>query len=409
MILNLFHKHKTNPAFIILSIFIIAVAIGFAMRVSAQVAEQKALTAAEEADRAYQARFSYEEYVVQDGDVVAAILQNEVGLDYDTTLKIVDAINSVHDVTKIKIDQTLTWEYFDGVFRGLFYDSSGEEQVFITLNDDGTVLGEKRAIEYDVEMTSRRGTIETSFYNDGINAGLTPRIIMELAGIFAFDVDFVNSIQKGDSFAVVYERLGRDGELVGTRDILAARFTTNGETFYAYQVTDADGNKEHYGPDGGSSRRLLLKSPLNFKRISSNFGIREHPVLGGLRQHNGIDLAAPTGTPVESVGDGTVVRAGWNGGYGKYIEIKHSAGYTTAYAHLSKINVSKGDRVRQGELIGEVGSTGRSTGPHLHYELHFNGSIVHPFNTDTPKEEPITDELRPELERMVAEYEGQIQ
>lgn len=408
MILNLFHKHKTNPAFIILSIFIIAVAIGFAMRVSAQVAEQKALTAAEEADRAYQARFSYEEYVVQDGDVVAAILQNEVGLDYDTTLKIVDAINSVHDVTKIKIDQTLTWEYFDGVFRGLFYDSSGEEQVFITLNDDGTVLGEKRAIEYDVEMTSRRGTIETSFYNDGINAGLTPRIIMELAGIFAFDVDFVNSIQKGDSFAVVYERLGRDGELVGTRDILAARFTTNGETFYAYQVTDADGNKEHYGPDGGSSRRLLLKSPLNFKRISSNFGNRKHPITGDWKMHKGIDLAAPTGTPIESVGDGTVVDARWNGGYGKYIKIKHSAGYETIYGHLSKIGVKKGQKVQQGELIGAVGSTGNSTGPHLHYELHFNGSIVHPFNTDTPKEEPITDELRPELERMVAEYEGQI-
>ena len=408
MILRLFHTYKRRPLVLILAILIIAIATVSAIKVSAMVAEQAAEKKQAAEEEAYQARFSYEEYSVQEGDVVAAILQNEVGLDYDTTLKFVDAINSVHDVTKIKIDQILTWEYFDGVFHGMFYDSSDEEQVFVTLNDDGTVSGEARAIEYDVETTSRRGTIETSFYNDGINAGLTPRVIMELAGIFAFDVDFVNSIQEGDSFAVVYERLGRDGELVGTRDIIAARFTTNGETFYAYQVADADGNKEHYGPDGGSSRRLLLKSPLNFKRISSNFGNRKHPITGDWKAHKGIDLAAPTGTLVESVGDGTVLRSGWNGGYGKYILVEHPAGYRTAYAHLSKINVKKGQRVAQGEVIGAVGSTGHSTGPHLHYELHFNGTVVHPFNTDTPKEEPITDELRPMLEQMVAEYEDQI-
>lgn len=408
MIVRLFHIYKRRPLVLILAILIIAIATVSAIKVSATVAEQAAEKKQVAEEEAYQARFDYVEYVVKEGDVVAAILQNEVGLDYETTLKFVDAINSVHDVTKIKIDQTLTWEYFDGVFNGMNYDSSSEDQIFVTLNEDGTVIGEKRAIEYDVEMTSRRGTIETSFYNDGVNAGLTPRIIMELADIFAFDVDFVNSIQEGDSFAVVYERLGRNGELVGTRDILAARFTTNGETFYAYQVTDADGNKEHYGPDGGSSRRLLLKSPLNFRRISSNFGNRTHPILGGTRFHAGIDLAAPTGTPIESVGDGVVTRSGWVSGYGKYIKIKHSAGYETAYGHLSKINVSKGERVKQGEVIGAVGSTGRSTGPHLHYELHFNGSAVHPFNTDTPKEEPITDELRPKLEQMVAEYENQI-
>jgi len=407
MIARILHKYRQKPFTFTAAIVLVALAIFFGLQASAKVAEKNAVALQEEAEIAHQARFSYEEYIVQEGDVVVSILQNAANVDYGTTLLVVDAINSVHDVTKIKLEQLLTFEYFDGVFNALSYDVSSEEIVSITKSGDGFV-GVLSDIEYDVEMTSRRGSITSSFYTAGIDAGLTPRIIMELADIFAFDVDFVNSIQEGDSFAVVYERLARDGELVGTRDIVAARFTTNGETFYAYRVVDAEGNTEHYGPDGGSSRRLLLKSPLNFKRVSSNFGNRKHPISGDWRKHKGIDLAADTGTPVESVGDGVVTRSGWNGGYGNYVEIKHSAGYETAYAHLSKINVKKGERVTQGELIGAVGSTGNSTGPHLHYELHFNGTIVHPFNTDTPKEEPITDALRPELDAMVAEYESQI-
>ncbi|MBP6925779.1 MAG: M23 family metallopeptidase, partial [Candidatus Pacebacteria bacterium] len=330
------------------------------------------------------------------------------GLGYENTLQIIDAINDVYDVTKIKTDQEVTFVYFDKIFEGLSYDVDNENTLLVERGDVG-FISRIEAIKYDIEVTSRSGTITTSFYNDGIETGLTPRIIMELADIFAFDVDFVNSIQEGDSFAVVYERLARDGELVGTGDILAARFTTSGETFYAYQVIDEDGNKEHYGADGGSSRRLLLKSPLNFKRISSNFGNRKHPISGDWKSHKGIDLAADTGTPVESVGAGTVVSAGWNGGYGKYVRIKHSSGYETAYAHLSKISVKKGERVSQGQLIGAVGTTGSSTGPHLHYELHANGKIVHPFNTDTPKEDPISDALRPQLDAMVAQYIGMIQ
>ncbi len=377
------------------------------MKVSAKVAEQNALTQQQEAEIAFQARFSYEVYLVKQGDVLVSILQNEAGVDYDTTLQIIEAVNDVHNVTNIKSEEEITFVYFDDEFEGLSYDTSSEEMLLVERNGD-EFISRIEDIQYDVEVVSRKGVIKSSFYSSGVDAGLTPRIIMELAGIFAFDVDFVNSIQEGDSFAVVYERLARNGELVGTRDIVAARFTTSGEEFYAYRVEDEEGKVLHYGPDGGSSRRLLLKSPLNFKRISSNFGNRKHPISGDWRKHKGIDLAASTGTPVESVGDGKVIQAGWNGGYGKYIRIRHSAGYETAYAHLSKINVSKGDTVKQGELIGAVGSTGNSTGPHLHYEMHFNGTIVHPFNTDTPKEEPILDELRPQLNQMIAEYESQI-
>jgi murein DD-endopeptidase MepM/ murein hydrolase activator NlpD len=403
MLYRLFRQHKYRHIFVAFSFLIIATMIFFAFRASAKAVEQNVQEEKAEADRAYQARFAYEKYIIQDGDVMVSVLQNQAGMSYEDTLQIIDAINNVDDVTKIKSDQEITFVYFDTTFVGLSYDVDNENTLLVERDGAGFV-SRIEAIKYDVEVTSRSGSITTSFYNDGIETGLTPRIIMELADIFAFDVDFVNSIQEGDSFAVVYERLARDGQLVGTGDILAARFTTSGETFYAYQVIDEDGNKEHFGEDGGSSRRLLLKSPLNFKRISSNFGNRKHPISGDWRSHKGIDLAAPTGTPIESVGDGTVTFAGTNGGYGKFIKIKHSSGYETAYAHLSKISVKKGQRVTQGQLIGAVGSTGSSTGPHLHYDLHFNGNIVHPFNTDTPKEEPISDELRPQLEAMVAQY-----
>jgi murein DD-endopeptidase MepM/ murein hydrolase activator NlpD len=407
MLYRLFRQHKYRHFLITFSFVVIAAVILFAFQVSAKVIEQNAEEEQAEAERAYQARFTYEKYAIQEGDVMVSVLQNQAGMSYEDTLQIIDAINNVDDVTKIKSNQEITFVYFDKTFVGLSYDVDNENTLLVE-RDGAGFISRIEAIKYDVEITSRAGTITTSFYNDGVETGLTPRIIMELADIFAFDVDFVNSIQEGDSFAVVYERLARDGELVGTGDILAARFTTGGETFYAYQVIDEDGNKEHYGADGGSSRRLLLKSPLNFKRISSNFGNRKHPITGDWRAHKGIDLAAPTGTPIESVGDGTVTFAGTNGGYGKFIKIKHASGYETAYAHLSKISVKKGERVSQGQLIGAVGSTGSSTGPHLHYELHANGKIVHPFNTDTPKEDPISDALRPQLDAMVAEYEIQL-
>lgn len=407
MIIRLFQRYKHNPIVVSLAIILIALVVSFAMKASAKAAEHNAIEQQEEAERAYQARFSYEKYVIQSGDVMVSVLQNQAGVDYETTLKIIDAINVVHNVTKIKSDQEFTFVYFDKYLAGLSYDVDSENTLLVERDDNGFVARLEK-IKYDIEVLTRTGTITTSFYNDGIEAGLTPRVIMELAGMFAWDVDFVSSVQEGDSFAVVYERLARDGELVGTRDILAARFTNNGKEYFAYRVEDEKGNVFHYGPDGGSSRRLLLKSPLNFKRISSGFGGRKHPISGNWKTHKGIDLAASTGTPVESVGDGTVISAGRNGGYGNYILIRHTQGYETAYAHLSKINVKKGQRVTQGQLIGAVGTTGNSTGPHLHYEMHKNGKVIDPFNSQVPKEEPISDDLRPQLEKMVAEYQSQV-
>jgi murein DD-endopeptidase MepM/ murein hydrolase activator NlpD len=356
----------------------------------------------------YQARFTYKDYIIVKGDVVVSILQKEAGLDYDTTKKIIDSINKTQKGLQIKEGSIITFIYFDGIFQGLTYDIDDKKFIKVTV-ENGNVNSVVEDIPYTVEVVVNKGTITTSFYADGVAVGLTPRVIMELAGVFAWDIDFVNSLYEGDNFYLVYEKLIRDGEAVGTRDILAARFTNEGTDYYAYRVVDEKGNIKYYAENGDAKKRLLLKTPLNFKRISSQFTrSRKHPVTGAWRAHKGIDLAASTGTPVESVGDGTVTYAGNNGGYGKFIKINHGQGFATAYAHLSKIYIKNGARVTQGQLIGAVGTTGTSTGPHLHYEMHKNGSVVHPFNTEVPKDVPISKELKTQLAEIVEKYKNQL-
>lgn len=356
----------------------------------------------------YNARFTYKDYKIVKGDVIVSILQKEAELDYDVTTKIIDSINKTHKGLTIKEGNNITFLYFDGIFHGLTYDIDDKKTIKVSI-ENGNINSAVEDIIYEVEIVSKNSTITTSFYTDGVAVGLTPRVIMELAGVFAWDIDFVNSLYEGDSFSLVYEKLIRDGEAVGTRDILAARFTNDGIEYYAYRIVDEKGNIKYYAENGDAKKRLLLKTPLNFRRISSQFTrSRKHPVTGAWRAHKGIDLAAATGTPVETVGDGVVTFAGNNGGYGKFIKINHGQGFATAYAHLSRIYIKKGARVTQGQLIGAVGTTGVSTGPHLHYEMHKNNQVVHPFNTEVPKDVPIPQELKSQLAEIVATYKSQL-
>ena len=237
---------------------------------------------------------------------------------------------------------------------------------------------------------------------------MTDRAILNLAQIFSWDVDFTTNIQKGDSFNVIYQNRYRDGGFVGVGDILAARFTNEGDDYYAF-LSDGE-TKKYFDENGLAKERLLLKTPLNYSRVSSQFtSSRKHPILGTMRKHQGTDFAAPTGTPVESVGDGTVTFAGTNGGYGKFIKIQHGGGFETAYAHLSSISVKKGARVTQGQLIGKVGSTGASTGPHLHYEVIKNGTHVNPLRVDLPDGDPISDDLLMAFEETKQKYQSRVQ
>lgn len=226
------------------------------------------------------------------------------------------------------------------------------------------------------------GHIESSLYADATDAGLPPAMVKQFMDIFAFDIDYTRDIHPGDTFKVTYEETVNDlGQRVKTGRILAAAFTVNDETRQAFYY-----NGEYLNEKGESKRKLLMRTPLEVYRISSNFGARRHPVLGFTRMHKGTDFAAPMGTPVKASGDGVVTYVGVHGGHGNYVAIRHNSTYSTAYAHLSRYarGLRPGQRVSQGQIIAFVGSTGISTGPHLHYEVMKNGTQVDAMRTDLP-------------------------
>ncbi|MEO1311767.1 MAG: peptidoglycan DD-metalloendopeptidase family protein [Pseudomonadota bacterium] len=243
----------------------------------------------------------------------------------------------------------------------------------------------------DIALTRRTvsmsGAIDGSLYQSAADAGLHPTAIYQLANVFAYDVDFQRDIRPGDDFEAVYEQILNDrGQVVGVSDLLFARLNWRGrrkEKGY-YLFNPPDGLEDYFDASGESAKRLLMKTPIDGARVSSGFGVRRHPISGYTRKHKGVDFAARPGTPIKAAGDGVILRADRFGSFGNYVKIRHANGYETAYAHLKGFSRSarKGRRVRQGDIIGYVGSTGASTGPHLHYEVHRHGSQVNPMNLD---------------------------
>ena len=251
-------------------------------------------------------------------------------------------------------------------------------------------------IEPEVLPTFKAATINNSFYIDAKNAGLSDNKIMDLANIFGWDVDFALDIRQGDSFSVIYEERFLDGKKVEDGNIIAAQFTNRGKTFTAIAYTDKNGHSHFYTPEGYSMRKAFIRTPVDFARVSSSFNPRRlHPILKTVRPHRGIDYAAKPGTPIKATGDGKIVHRGWKGGYGKTIVIQHGKRYTTLYAHMRayKKGFKVGSKVKQGQIIGFVGSTGRSTGPHLHYEFRVDRIHRNPATVKFPNAEPIHKSL----------------
>ena len=237
------------------------------------------------------------------------------------------------------------------------------------------------------ESTRASGVIRSSLYLAGQRAQVPPSVLARLIRIFSFDVDFQRDVQPGDSFDLIFERLfDKSGTAVADGNILVADMVLSGKKIRLYRHRSKNGDIDFYDAKGHSVRKALILTPIDGARISSGFGRRRHPILGYNKMHRGIDFAAPRGTPVYAAGHGTIEAAGRNGGYGKYIRIRHNGRYKTAYAHLNGFarGVSRGRRVKQGQVIGYVGSTGRSTGPHLHYEIHRNGRQVNPKKLNLP-------------------------
>lgn len=231
------------------------------------------------------------------------------------------------------------------------------------------------------------GEIRSSLFAAAAAEGVPQRVLVEAIRAMSFDVDFQRDIQPGDGYELLFEAFADEsGETVKSGELLYVSLTLSGRERAYYRFEDAEGMVDYFDRDGLSARRGLLRTPVDGARISSNYGMRRHPILGYSRMHKGVDFAAPTGTPIYAAGDGVVQRANWNGGYGNYVLIRHGNGYATAYAHLSRFarGVQAGSRVRQGEVIGYIGSTGASTGPHLHYEVHVNGEQVNPASIKLP-------------------------
>lgn len=289
-------------------------------------------------------------------------------------------------------------EHDDGRLISLYRELDLTSALKITKQDDGfTTETVERPLQ--VERNAAYGRIETSLFESAVEAGLPDKTVMNLAGIFAWDVDFVLDIREGDDYYVLYEQLYQDGEYLGDGEIIAAEFNNNGRTIQAIRYVDKNGRSDYFTPEGQSVRKAFLRAPVDF-RVSSSFNPnRRHPVLKTVRPHRGTDYAAPYGTPIKATGDGKVIFRGVKSGYGNVVILQHGGNITTLYAHMSKFNsnVRNGSRVRQGQTIGYVGKTGLVTGVHLHYEYRLNGVHRNSRTVKLPQADPIPSEYREEF------------
>ncbi len=280
-----------------------------------------------------------------------------------------------------------------GLLMGLTLQSAVDEIVQVAraaASDDFVAETIERPLERQVLHGS--GTIDSSLFVAARSAKIPNSVMIELMRAFSYDVDFQREIQPGDKFDLVYEAFyDSEGKLAKTGNILVASLSLSGTPLNLYSFTPASGFTDFFNEKGQAVRKALLRTPVDGARLSSGFGLRKHPILGYNKMHKGLDFAAPSGTPIYAAGDGVIERAGRNGGYGKYVRIRHHSGYKTAYAHMKGYGkgVKKGKRVKQGQIIGYVGSTGRSTGPHLHYEVLVNNKQVNPRKIKLPAGEKL--------------------
>jgi murein DD-endopeptidase MepM/ murein hydrolase activator NlpD len=327
------------------------------------------------------------DHPVKPGESLSAIFKQ-----YDLTPallhRIVNSSEAASNLAKIRPGQTVHFGMSqDQQLQQLILERDRISSLHIALSDTGISSEEQsRALEKKTRATTR--VINSSLFVDGQAAGLSDKLIMQLAKVFGWDIDFALDVMPGDSFSLLYEEQYLDGGKFSDGPILAAEFINQGKTFRAVQYTDQEGNTSYYDDSGHIKQRAFLRTPVKFARISSRFTRKRwHPVLKKWRSHKGVDYAAPTGTPVKAAGTGKIVFKGKKGGYGNVIFLRHGGRYTTVYGHLSKFarNLKNGNKIKQGQIIGYVGSTGLATGPHLHYEFRVNGVHRNPLTVKLPK------------------------
>lgn len=327
---------------------------------------------------------------VKSGDNLSLIFAR-AGLNDRDVYEIVNSSKEGKRLKSLYPGHRLEFSIEDSKLQRLDYVKDKLNSFAFTRSDNGYDFSESSR-EPDIYLTTRSAVISNSLFEAGKEAHLNDKLVMELAGIFGWDIDFALDIRSGDNFKVVFEEQFLDGEKLGTGNILAAEFTNQSRTYRAVRYKDSNGNVQYYTPTGDTMRKEFLRTPIDFARISSHFNLnRKHPVLNRIRAHKGTDYAASRGTPIKSAGDGKVIFAGKKGGYGNVVIVQHGQTYKTLYAHISKFRrgIRSGVRVKQGQVIAYVGSTGLATGPHLHYEFYVNGVVRNPVTVKLPKAQSI--------------------
>jgi murein DD-endopeptidase MepM/ murein hydrolase activator NlpD len=332
--------------------------------------------------------------------ITEALLQH--GLSSELIYQIVDCARPVYDLAKVKANQRY-WLHFtqEGTFRDFRYPVDDER--YLTVYQDvarDQLVPVMKNFQYEIRLSNISAKIESSLYGAIVDIGEQYQLALDLADIFGYDIDFNTDIQEGDSFRALVEKRYLDGQFVKNGAVLAATISNKQKLLTAIRFEDENGKPAYYAPDGRALKRSFLKSPLKVFRITSRFSYhRMHPILKIVRPHLGVDYAAPIGTPVQAVGSGVVVSAGRNGASGNMVHLRHSGGYETKYSHLSRITVKVGARVDQGEIVGYVGSTGLSTGPHLDFRIFRHGKPINPTKIIFPPAKPVS---RDKFDRFVA-------
>ena len=345
---------------------------------------------------------------VQTGETLGGIL-NRLGAKRSTVNQLATINKDVFDVRQIQQGkQYMAFYQADTLLEYFVYEQSRTRAVVFHMKDSLHV--EKQQKEIRVVHKTASATIQSSLWSAFTSQGVNPQLALELSEIYQWTVDFFG-LQRGDKFDVVFDEEFVDDESIGIGTIYAARCQHGGATIYAYNFEHGNDCHGYFDENGKSLRKTFLKAPLNFKRISSTFTYaRKHPIYKTVRPHTGVDYAAPMGTPVVALGDGTVTEKGYKGGGGNTIKIRHNATYTTAYLHLSKYGkgIEVGKHVQQGQVIGYVGSTGASTGPHLDFRVWKNGTPINPLTMESPSADPVPTRFKAEYDSIVTAYNKEL-
>ncbi len=328
--------------------------------------------------------------VVKTGDTLADILSRAKVPQQDASAAIT-ALGKVYDANVLRPGQQVEVVFVSASskdsFTSMTLHPSVSQEIVVRKDEEGGFAVENNEKSIELRYHAVSGAIDDSLYLSAMKAGVQPNVLMDVIKLMSYDVDFQRDIQPGDRFDVLYERLyTEDGKFVRTGAILYANLILSGKAHAFYRYAPKGEDPDYFSQDGSSIKKALLRTPVDGARISSLFGSRKNPVLGYTMMHRGVDFAVPTGTPIYAAGDGTIELRELNGAYGNYIRVRHNAEYETAYAHMSRFepHLARGSRVKQGQIIGYVGSTGRATGPHLHYEVLIRGEQVNPVSIKMP-------------------------